>query len=584
MRFLSKDRRIVRNSGLFDEKYYLSHYPDVRIADVDPLRHFLTIGWKEGRNPSPRFNVDFYLQNNPDVMSSGINPVVHYIRHGKAEGRALSAGTPTKRLKEFPTNVSSSTRVFTRHNFRYALKIIKAYGLKTFFVKAKNKLQALWNLDSLDMEKPIQVKRIIPLTNLDTLDDKELPIIAKTISVVIPVKNAGDEFGLLMKNYVTQKGFEKIEIVIVDSGSTDRTLQIARDFGAIVVEISPEAFTHSYARNIGGELATGDYLFFTVQDAMPPGQTFLYELYSTLIENQVSAVSCAETPREDADLFFKQIGWNHYNFLGVNKGDRVTMLPGKVDHISLRQNGQLADIANFMPKEIFEKYKFRLNYAEDLDLGIRLIRDGHKLAFLGSTRIIHSHNRPSWYFLKRGYVDNHFLTDVFPDFSIPRTVVNDFIPDIAFGYAFLGRFLKKLDNLTTDAGTDEFDRVKKEMLETLPRFEYPGEVPVLDENYLDSTSQNFIENLILNEGLLKAGKKYDGFLIYAYSGYLTITSNYLKNSYETIDEKLLLDIKNCLCKSFAIVVGAHLSYCYQNRNGEETLDMNSLNKQLMEGV
>lgn len=578
MGLLNRNRRLIRKSGLFDDKYYLLRYPDVRFADVDPLQHYLTIGWKEGRSPSAQFDIDAYLQNNADLKSSGINPLVHYILHTKAEGRSATADTQTKKLKATPT------RLLTWHNFRHATKIIQTYGLKTFIVKAKNKFRAQGSANALDIDQPIRIKSIVPVTNLDLLGDKSFPVVPKSVSVVIPVKNAGDEFGLLLKNYVTQKGFKKVEIVIVDSGSTDRTLQTARDFGANVIEISPEAFTHSYARNIGGEAATGDYLFFTVQDALPPGQTFLYELYSTLIENQVAAVSCAETPREDADLFFKQICWNHYKFLGVNNGDRIMQLPEKIDHMSLRQNGQLADIANFIPKETFETYKFRLNYAEDLDLGIRLIKDGHKLAFLGSTRIIHSHNRPSWYFLKRGYVDNRFLTGVFPDFEIPRIVVSDFVPDVAFCYAFLGSFLTKLNTLTSDPVPNKFDAVLKELMDILPKSEYPGEVPVLDENYLDATSQRFIENLIKNEGLHKAGRKYDGFLIYAYSGYLNITSNYLKNTFETIDEKLLLDIKNCICKSFAIVVGAHLAYCYQNRDGKESLDMDSLNKTLMEGV
>ena len=565
---ISKDRRMIRKSGLFDDKYYLLCYPDVRCADVDPLKHYLTIGWKEDRSPSAQFDVNLYLQNNPDFRSSGINPLIHYILQSKEAERAGS----------------TSTKLLTWYNLRHALKVIKAYGLMTFIVKAKNKLRAHGSTDSVDLDKPIRINSIVPLKSFVFQSDIELPLVLKTVSVVIPVKNAGDEFGLLLKNYVTQKGFEKIEIVVVDSGSTDRTLQIARDFGAIVVEINPEAFTHSYARNLGGETASGDYLFFTVQDALPPSQTFLCELYSTLIENQVAAVSCAESPREDADLFFKQICWNHYKFLGVNNGDRITSLPDKVDHISLRQNGQLTDIANFMPKALFENYKFRLNYAEDLDLGIRLIKDGYKLAFLGTTRIIHSHNRPSWYFLKRGYVDNRFLTDVFPDYDIPRTVANDFIPDLAYGYAFLGNFLKKLNGLTTNADPKEFNLALKEMMETVLRSEYPGELPVLEDNYLDSSSKDFIENLIKNEGLAKVGKKYDGMLIHAFAGYLNITTNYLNYTFETIDEKLLLDIKNCVCKSFAIVVGAHLSYCYQNRNGKESLDMDAMNKLLMEGV
>lgn len=76
-------------------------------------------------------------------------------------------------------------------------------------------------------------------------------------------------------------------------------------------------FSHSFARNLGAEEATGDYLLFTVQDALPPSSTWLYELFQVIKDQNVVAVSCAETPREDADLFYRQISWNNYNFLGL---------------------------------------------------------------------------------------------------------------------------------------------------------------------------------------------------------------------------------------------------------------------------
>lgn len=583
---LAHDRSLIKKSGLFDPVYYLLNYPDVRIADMDPLTHFIKVGWKEGRNPSEKFNTKFYLDSNPDVKQTEKNPLVHYIRYGKKEGRRI---LPTTRFVQSGSvgagvPAQSLRNLLSTYNFRKSLRFIKAYGLGTFLKKAKNKLIPQQNTDSLIVNRPVRIESIDPKEVLLRLNDEVLETVPKKVSVVIPVKNAGAEFSLLMKNYRQQKGFEGIEIVVVDSGSTDKTKEIAKEYGAVVVEIRPEEFTHSYARNLGAETATGDYIFFTVQDALPPSQSFLHELYKTLVDNGVSAVSCAETSREDADLFFKQICWNHYNFLGVNEGDRITSLPKKDDHVSLRQNGQLTDIANFIPKEIFEKYKFRLNYAEDLDLGVRLIKDGHKLAFLGSTRIIHSHNRPSWYFLKRGYVDNQFLNDVFPDYAIPRIVLTEFAPDLAFTYAFLGRFIEKLNAFTTDATPEDFEIVLGALLDGLYSYKLPEKAPVLKENYLDVKTQNFISELIEREGLHKTGTSYDGILIHAYAGYLNITSGYLRNTYEVIDKKLLLDIKNCLCKSFAIVVGAHLAYCYQNRNGRETTDMDFLHKTLMEGV
>ena len=77
----------VALSGEFDSHYYLLQYDDVRRADQDPLRHYMRIGWKEGRDPSSRFSTSFYLQNNPDVLQAGTNPLLHYARFGKKEGR-----------------------------------------------------------------------------------------------------------------------------------------------------------------------------------------------------------------------------------------------------------------------------------------------------------------------------------------------------------------------------------------------------------------------------------------------------------------------------------------------------------------
>lgn len=116
---------------LFDPQYYLESYSDVADAGRNPMTHYLSVGWREGRNPNPWFDTQYYLANNPQVAREGLNPLVHYglsgwrlrlrpgpqfdpafylasdprlnddcdplrhyIDHGRAEGRALSAGEP----------------------------------------------------------------------------------------------------------------------------------------------------------------------------------------------------------------------------------------------------------------------------------------------------------------------------------------------------------------------------------------------------------------------------------------------------------------------------------------------------------
>lgn len=81
---------IIKKSSGFDDQYYLSQYSDVWAAGMDPLKHYMNHGWKEGRNPNSWFNTSCYLNHNPDVKEKGMNPLVHYILFGQKEGRRCS--------------------------------------------------------------------------------------------------------------------------------------------------------------------------------------------------------------------------------------------------------------------------------------------------------------------------------------------------------------------------------------------------------------------------------------------------------------------------------------------------------------
>jgi glycosyltransferase involved in cell wall biosynthesis/TolA-binding protein len=79
---------LLRSSSLFDAEFYLARNPDLRASRLDPARHYLLHGWREGRDPSHAFSTSQYLARNPDVAQAHVNPLVHYLRHGRTEGRA----------------------------------------------------------------------------------------------------------------------------------------------------------------------------------------------------------------------------------------------------------------------------------------------------------------------------------------------------------------------------------------------------------------------------------------------------------------------------------------------------------------
>jgi serralysin len=56
-------------------------------AQINPLTHYMLVGWTEGRDPSSYFDTARYLADNPDVAVAQINPLAHFLQSGVYEGR-----------------------------------------------------------------------------------------------------------------------------------------------------------------------------------------------------------------------------------------------------------------------------------------------------------------------------------------------------------------------------------------------------------------------------------------------------------------------------------------------------------------
>jgi glycosyltransferase involved in cell wall biosynthesis len=70
----------------FDADYYTGQFPPMK-RKRSPLLHYLFLGFREGRNPSPTFDTRYYLRAYPDVRRGGVNPLLHFAMWGEQEGR-----------------------------------------------------------------------------------------------------------------------------------------------------------------------------------------------------------------------------------------------------------------------------------------------------------------------------------------------------------------------------------------------------------------------------------------------------------------------------------------------------------------
>jgi glycosyltransferase involved in cell wall biosynthesis len=88
-------------------------------------------------------------------------------------------------------------------------------------------------------------------------------------SVVIPVKDGSRYLPDLLAALERES---PAEVLVIDSGSTDGSVEIARAADVRVIEISAADFNHGRTRNLGAEETTGEFICFLTQDATPlPG-------------------------------------------------------------------------------------------------------------------------------------------------------------------------------------------------------------------------------------------------------------------------------------------------------------------------
>lgn len=73
---------VLRASALFDAKWYREQYADVRLSGLDPVRHYLDFGARQGRDPGPGFSTHGYLAKHPELAADGVNPLLHFLRSG----------------------------------------------------------------------------------------------------------------------------------------------------------------------------------------------------------------------------------------------------------------------------------------------------------------------------------------------------------------------------------------------------------------------------------------------------------------------------------------------------------------------
>ncbi|MFQ5778236.1 MAG: glycosyltransferase family 2 protein [Terriglobia bacterium] len=245
------------------------------------------------------------------------------------------------------------------------------------------------------------------------------------ISICIPTKDAGEKFSRNLRAWRDQRTEEESELVIVDSGSSDATLQTAREFGARVSSIPAAEFNHGETRNLLARQARGDLLVFTVQDAWPASNSLLAGLTRPLRkEPELAGVTGKQIPRPDADFIAR---WETENYnRSFDRGYRKKQMRSlskflQGDFLDRFDCLAFENVCSALRRRVWEQFPFsRIDFAEDLDWSFRVLAAGHAVVHNPAAQVFHSHNYAPHQRLKRAFVAARALHRIFrmpPEFA-----------------------------------------------------------------------------------------------------------------------------------------------------------------------
>jgi len=206
------------------------------------------------------------------------------------------------------------------------------------------------------------------------------------ISVLIPVKDGGADLVRCLEGIASQEVDDKVEVVVVDSGSTDGSPDRARQLGAQVHEIPAQEFVHGATRNLAARLSRGDVLVFTTQDAVPADDRWLAQLVGALDADGVGGAYGRQLPHKDAappEQFF-------LDFMYGPK-PRVQRL-SDVEDLTFEQT-LFSNVNSAIPRRVWEANPFQddVTMSEDQEWSRRILLAGHAIVYEPRAAVRHSH-------------------------------------------------------------------------------------------------------------------------------------------------------------------------------------------------
>jgi rhamnosyltransferase len=201
-----------------------------------------------------------------------------------------------------------------------------------------------------------------------------------TVGVVIRTLNESELIGQCFDALHSQSGSFDLDIVVVDSGSTDGTVEIAREHGGRIIELPPVEFDYSKALNVGIDAVRGGIVVSLSAHAIPVDDTWLDTVVAAFDAADVAGVSTRQVPWPDAP-------WQEvHRVRSMFRRERTVYGPGNGADVFF------SNAASAFRRDVWSDHPFTLPAVEDVDWARRVVAAGWSIVYEPATAVYHSHH------------------------------------------------------------------------------------------------------------------------------------------------------------------------------------------------
>lgn len=238
-------------------------------------------------------------------------------------------------------------------------------------------------------------------------EDRSTASMHPRASVLIPVKNGGALLGEVLDAVLAQRTPWPFEVIVMDSGSTDRSVDLVRARGVRCEVIAPESFGHGRTRNQLGALSAGDFLVFITQDAKPASPEWLHQLVQACDAGaDVAGAFGPHIAHPGARIVTARELAEHFAGFGAEQSvvriedrARFDAEPGYRQYLHFFSNNN-----SCLRRSVWERLPFpEVAFAEDQTWALAAVKAGYGKAYAPQAAVYHSHDFGVWETLQRNF-------------------------------------------------------------------------------------------------------------------------------------------------------------------------------------